>query len=65
MLLPETMSTPLHLALPSEERCPSAAPDRCHAVAAAILGTGEAVQRSEDRKTHQALLREPPHTKKD
>lgn len=25
---------------------------------------GEAVQRSEDRKIHQALLGEPPHTKK-
>lgn len=34
------------------------------ALAAAILGTGEAVQRSEDRKTHHALLREPPHVPK-
>lgn len=52
-------------ALPAEERCPMAVPDRCHAVAAAILGTGAAVQRSEDRTTHQALLGEPSHTKRD
>lgn len=35
------------------------------ALAAAILGTGEVVQRSEDRKTHRALLLEPPHSVKD
>ncbi|UQA93688.1 hypothetical protein [Streptomyces halobius] len=35
------------------------------ALAAAILGTGEAVQRVEDRKTSRALLLEPPHTIKD
>ena len=35
------------------------------ALVAAVLGTGEAIQRVEDRKTHRALLREPPHTSKD
>lgn len=34
------------------------------ALAAAILGTGEAVQRVEDRKTHRALLLEPPYINK-
>lgn len=31
------------------------------ALVAAALGTGEAVQRVEDRKTDRPLLREPPH----
>lgn len=35
------------------------------ALAAAILGTGEAVQRSEDRKTQRALLLDPPHADKE
>ncbi|MEN8649131.1 hypothetical protein ABCR94_00390 [Streptomyces sp. 21So2-11] len=35
------------------------------ALMAAVLGTGEAVQRLEDRKTSQALSLEPPHTLQD
>ncbi|KUL23222.1 hypothetical protein [Streptomyces regalis] len=35
------------------------------ALVAAILGTGEAVQRVEDRKTSRALLLEPPRTIQD
>ncbi|MFF4507626.1 hypothetical protein [Streptomyces sp. NPDC001401] len=31
------------------------------ALVAAVLGTGEAIQRVEDRKTHQALLLDPPY----
>lgn len=34
------------------------------ALVAAVLGAGEAIQRVEDHKTHQALLLDPPYTDK-
>lgn len=34
------------------------------ALVAAVLGTGEAIQRVEDRKTRQALLLDPPYADK-
>ncbi|MEV6840290.1 hypothetical protein AB0N17_38330 [Streptomyces sp. NPDC051133] len=34
------------------------------ALIAAVLGTGEAIQRVEDRKTRQALLLDPPYADK-